>query len=302
MILVTAAGGHQGVRLIPRLAQAGAEVRGLRASESGREELLALGAADVLIGDMRDASVLCAAMQDVDAVYHICPGGAHLWERDMGYAVIDAAIAAGVRHLVYSSVLHPIITDLLQHATKRDVEERLVSSPVNFTILQPADYMQFLVPPSTYETGELVMAWSIDTRQSAIDLDDLAIVAAKVLLEGEPHYGATYELAGPGCFDGHELARTIARVSGREVTLRRISVEEFVQATAEDNLRTVNADADREPGIAFQMRMLRALGTWYERHDFVGNANVLTMLLGRTPTTLEQFVAKDHARVAGTAA
>jgi uncharacterized protein YbjT (DUF2867 family) len=237
-------------------------------------------------------------MEDVDAVYHICPGGAHLWEREMGFTVIDAAIAADVRHLVYSSVLHPIITALLQHATKRDVEERLVSSPINFTILQPADYMQFLVKPSTYETGELVMAWSIDTRQSAIDLDDLAIVAAKILLEGEPHYGATYELAAPGCFDGHELARAIARVSGRNITLRRMSIEEFVQATAEDHLRTVNADPENERGLAFQMQVLRALGTWYERHDFVGNPNVLTMLLGRTPTTLEEFIAKDYARAA----
>jgi uncharacterized protein YbjT (DUF2867 family) len=302
MILVTAAGGHQGVRLIPALAEAGAEVRALRASEGGRDELLALGAAEVVVGDMRDPSVLRAAMAGADVVYHICPGGAHLWEREMGFAVIDAAIAARVRHLVYSSVLHAIVTELLQHATKRDVEERLVSSPINFTILQPADYMQFLVKPSTYETGELVMAWSIDTRQSAIDLDDLAIVAAKVLLEGEPHFGATYELAAPGCFDGHELAATIARVIGREVALRRLSIDEFVAATAEDHLRAVNADPENEAGAAFQMQVLRALGTWYERHDFVGNPNVLEMLLGRTPTTLEEFIAKDYARVAGSAA
>jgi uncharacterized protein YbjT (DUF2867 family) len=302
MILVTAAGGHQGVRLIPALAEAGAEVRALRASEGGRDELLALGASEVVIGDMRDSSVLRAAMAGIDAVYHVCPGGAHLWEREMGFAAIDAAIATGVRHFVYSSVLHPIVTDLLQHETKRDVEERLVSSPINFTILQPADYMQFLVPPPTYETGELVMAWSIDTRQSAIDLDDLAIVAAKVLTEGERHYGATYELAAPGCFDGHELAATIARVTGLDITLRPISIEEFVAATAVDNLRAVNADPDNEHGIAFQMQVLRALGRWYERHDFVGNPNVLAMLLGRTPTTLEQFVAKDYARVSGSPA
>jgi hypothetical protein len=76
-----------------------------------------------------------------------------------------------------------------------------------------------------------------------------------------------------------------------------MSIEEFVQATAEDHLRTVNADPENERGIAFQMRMLRALGTWYERHDFVGNPNVLTMLLGRTPTTLAEFIAKDYASV-----
>jgi uncharacterized protein YbjT (DUF2867 family) len=299
MILVTAAAGHQGTRLIPRLARAGVPIRGLRASPGGEAELRALGATEALIGDVRDPAVLARAMEGVDAVYHVCPGGAHLWEREMGFGVIDAAIAAGVRHVVYSSVIHPMVTELIQHETKRDVEERLVTSPLNFTILQPPDYMQFLIPPGTFDSGELVMAWSVERRRSTIDLEDLATVAAKVLLEGEPHYGATYELSAPGCFNGHEIAATISRVTGRRTTVTRIPLEEFVAAQAEQHLRTVNASPQDRDGPEFQMRVLRAIGAWYDSHDLVGNPNVLTMLLGRPPTTLDAFIRREYEEATG---
>src|SRR6266446_1888207 len=49
-ILVTAAGGNQGKILIPKLAKAGFTVRAMRRSK-GADELLAIGASDVVIGD-----------------------------------------------------------------------------------------------------------------------------------------------------------------------------------------------------------------------------------------------------------
>ena len=45
------------------------------------------------------------------------------------------------RHFVMSSVLHAITTDLIQHEIKRDIEEHLLSSGLEFTILQPTNYM-----------------------------------------------------------------------------------------------------------------------------------------------------------------
>jgi hypothetical protein len=59
-------------------------------------------------------------------------------EREMGFAAIDAARAAGVRHFVFSSVLHAILTDLTQHRIKRDLEEHLLSSGLEFTIARCA--------------------------------------------------------------------------------------------------------------------------------------------------------------------
>ena len=53
-------------------------------------------------------------------------------------------------------------------------------------------------------------------------------------------------------------------------------------------------DADPDD-LAYQLRMIRAIGARYSSHDFLGNPNVLTWLLGRPPTTFEAFVRREHA-------
>src|SRR3546814_6729477 len=75
-VLVTAGAGHQGKLLIPKLAQAGFRVRAVRRSEGKGDELKALGAHEVFIGDLGDEETYFEALKDVDAVYHIGPGGA----------------------------------------------------------------------------------------------------------------------------------------------------------------------------------------------------------------------------------
>lgn len=284
-ILVTAAYGTQGKLLIPKLAKAGAEVRALRASPGGEAELLALGAAEAVTGDASDPAVLRDAMKGIEAVYHVGPS-AHPRELDMGFAAIAAARDAGVKHFVFSSVLHAIASELIQHEIKRDIEEVLICSGLNFTILQPADYMQVLRIHRAFETGELQLAWALDRRQSVVDVRDLTDVAAKVLLEGAPHYGATYELSAPGCFTAHEIAEVVARVSGRAVAA--------VEVNPEERMKDHFAEGPNEAS-EHALRVFQALRRWYSAHDFVGNPNVLTMLLGRPPTTLAQHVELEFA-------
>jgi uncharacterized protein YbjT (DUF2867 family) len=287
VILVTSAYGNQGKKLIPRLARAGAKVRALRKSANGEAELLALGATEAMIGDACDPETLARAMQGIEAVYHIGPS-AHPREREMGFAVIDAALRAGVKHFVFSSVLHAIVTDLIQHEIKRDIEERLINSGLIFTVLQPSDYMQVLRYARAFETGEFVLAWNLDRRQAVVDVGDIAEVAAKVLLEGAPHYGATYELSAPGCFTAYDIADIIARESGRQVR----AVETSPEARMNDHFK-----GKMEEGAEHQLRVFQALRKWYSAHDFVGNPNVLTMLLGRPPTTLEEFIKSEFAKM-----
>jgi uncharacterized protein YbjT (DUF2867 family) len=287
MILVTSAYGNQGKRLIPRLAAAGARVRALRVSPGGEAELKALGAQEVVIGDASDPSVLKEALRGVTSVYHIGPS-AHPRERDMGFAIVAASVQAGVKHFVFSSVLHAIVTDLIQHGLKRDIEEYIVSAPINFTILQPSDYMQVLRCQRAFEAQEFVLAWDLNRRQSLVDLEDIAEVSAKVLLEGEKHYGATYELSAPGCFTAYDIGEIISKVTGKPIQV----VETSPEARMKDHFK--NKPQDESAG--YQLRVFQALRKWYSAHDFVGNPNVLAMLLGRGPTTLEAYVAREFAR------
>lgn len=283
MILVTAAHGNQGKLLVPRLLESGAEVRAcVRSEESGRA-LRAKGVADVVVGDLGDPEVLARAVAGVDQIYYVGPA-LHPGERHAGLAAVDAAAAGGVRHFVFSSVLHAITTDLVQHDYKRDIEEHLISSGLDFTILQPANYMlrHRLLP--AFQDGLFRLSWALDRRQSMVDVADVTEVAAIVLEDGTRHFGATYELAAPGRHTAHDIAATISEVTGHQVAAEQISSEEFLKAA-------LGLESPEE--APYQARVLRAISARYSSHDFVGNPNVLGWLLGRPPTTFREFVQRE---------
>ena len=202
----------------------------------------------------------------------------------MGLAAIDAARAAGVGHFVFSSVLHAITTDLIQHEIKRDLEEHLLSSGLEFTILQPANYMlrHRLIP--AFEQGVFRLSWSLDRYQSMVALADVTEVAAAVLADSKQHAGATYELVAPGRYTAHDIAHVIAQIAQREVVAEQIDADVFLRAAfGTDDLRQ----------FPYQTRVVRAIGDRYSSHDFIGNPNVLRWLLGREPTSFEQFVQQE---------
>jgi len=139
VILVTGAGGKTGRAFI----RASAKTEALRAFVHRAKhvsDLKALGAAEVVHGDMRGQAGLRAALQGIRAVYHICPNMSPD-ELDIGNLVIEAARTAGVEHFVYHSVLHPQTEKMNHHWQKLRVEEMLFESGLPFTLLQPAPYM-----------------------------------------------------------------------------------------------------------------------------------------------------------------
>lgn len=284
MILVTAANGNQGRLLVPKLIAAGQRVRACVRSQASAEQLQALGAHETVAGDISEPAVLARAITGVEKVYHVGPT-IHPRERDMGFAVVDAARAEGVKHLVLSSVLHAITTDLVQHEIKRDIEEHLLSSGLEFTILQPANYMLPLKLRPVFEKGVFELSWSLGRRQSLVDLGDVTDVACMALTDSERHAGATYELAAPGRYTAHELGGIISRVLGRQIAVREIDADTYLRAWVGDA-------HPRE--VTHQVRVLRAITARYSSHDFVGNPNVLTWLLGRPPTTFEDYVRRQQ--------
>lgn len=285
MILITSANGNQGKRLIPKLLKAGHRVRACVRTEASAGYLKEQGVQQVLVGDLADPAFIAEAVRGVASLYHIGPT-LHQAERAMGFAIVDAARLAGVGHFVFSSVLHAITTDLIQHEIKRDLEEHLLSSGMSFTILQPANYMLSHRLTSVFEEDVFRLSWSLDRRQSMVDLDDVTDVAALVLTQPEVHSAATYELAAPGRFTGHDIGRVLSAVLGRNIRVERIDPEIFIRARM----------GDSDPAaLQHQLRMIRAIEARYSSHDFLGNPNVLTWLLGRPPSTFEAFVRKEAA-------
>lgn len=280
-VLITAAYGNQGRRLVPKLAAQGVHVRGLR-GHGPEAELLELGAKQAVVGDMRDPAVWRRAMEGVDTVYYIGPTLLPE-ETIIGQAAIDHARAAGVKHFILSSVMHPNIRELPHHVAKAQIEEHLLDSGLRFTVLRPASYMKVQVYARESQTGKVRRFWSMDTYEALVDLDDVTDVVARIIQDPAAHAGATYELAGD-YLNGHEIAEVVSRATGRTVEPEEMSAETFLRAA-------LKADPD-DPAFAYQTRAVRAMRAWYGAHDFQGNSNVLRMLLGREPTTLEQAVRR----------
>jgi uncharacterized protein YbjT (DUF2867 family) len=283
MILVTAAYGNQGKLLVPKLVAAGVDVRAVVQSPASAARLRAAGVDDVLIGDLSDPEVLRKAVRGVQRVYHVGPT-LHPRERQLGIGLIDAARAEGVEHFVLSSVLHSIVTDLVQHQIKRDVEEHLLASDLEFTILQPANYMLPLKLRPAFERGVFELSWSLDRRQSLVDLDDVTDVAVMALTDSARHAAATYELVSPGRYTAFELGAIIAGVLGHDIAVQEIDADTYAKAWL----------GDRDPADSMhQLAVLRSISSRYSAHDFLGNPNVLTWLLQREPTSYEQFVRRE---------
>jgi uncharacterized protein YbjT (DUF2867 family) len=285
LILITSANGNQGKRLVPKLLASGHQVRACVRTEASAGQLRALGAQEILVGDLADPAFIARAMKGVTSLYHIGPT-LHQDERAMGFAMIDAARAEGVGHFVFSSVLHAIASDLIQHEIKRDIEEHLLSSGLEYTILQPANYMLASRMKAVFEEGVFRLAWSLDKRQSMVDLEDVTEVVAQVLSDPQRHTGATYELVGPGRFTAYDIGTVASKVTGREIAVERFDVEVFVRERFE------NLDP---AALQHMLRMNLAIAAHYSNHDFVGNSNVLSFLLGRPATSFEEFVRREYA-------
>lgn len=285
MILVTAANGNQGKLLIPKLLALKLPIRACVLTQASAQALHAVGVEDVIVGDITDPAILAQAIQGIEKVYHVGPT-MNPKEREMGIALIDAARAHGIKHFVFSSVLHAITSDIVQHEIKRDVEEHLLSSGLVYTILQPSNYMLPLKLKPAFEQNVFKLSWSLERLQSLVGLDDVTEVAAAVLQNGEPHAYATYELVAPGRYNAHELGEIISRVIERKIQVEEIDADTYLKAWFGD------ADQSQFP---HQVRVLRSITKRYSNHDFLGNPNVLTWLLNRPPTTFEKFVQSEYA-------
>lgn len=283
MLLVTAANGNQGQFLIPRLLASGMPFRACVQSEQSAAALRARGVEEIFVGDLSDAATVDRALEGISIVYCVGPA-CHPKEREMGFLMVDAASKAGVRHFIFSSVLHAIVTELVQHEIKRDIEEYLVGSGLEYTILQPTNYMLPLKLKPVFADNIFHFSWDFDRLQSMVDLGDLAELVLLIAQDPERHAAATYELASEGRYSAHDLRAIIAKVTGREIALEKITPEVYLKAVFGDY---ESAEFQHQIGVH------RAITAYYSAHDFIGNANVLRMLLGREPTSFETFVRRE---------
>lgn len=272
-LAVGASGTFAGL-VVPELVQRGVTVRALVRDEARAGVARRRGAAEVALGDLRDLASLRAALDGVDGVFHINPAFAP-GEAEMGVAMVHAAKAAGVRKFVFSGVYHPSISGMVNHASKQPVEEALYESGLDFTILQPAMFMQNLggAVDAARRQGELSMPYSKDAKVCWVDYRDVAEVAA-VAMTGDALSHGTFELSSPGMVDRVQMAALLSTAIGRPVRAGEVPRDRWA------------AQLPPSPEAQGLVRMM----AHYDEHGFPGgNALVLRAILGREPRTLQEF-------------
>ena len=275
MILITGAGGKTGRTLIKVLSK----VESISTFVHREEHiyiLKSLGAEKVIVGDMQDKSAIRSAMQSVRAVYHICPNMSP-YEIEIGNIIIDAARENKVEHFVYHSVLHPQTEKMKHHWAKLRVEEMIFESDLPITILQPAPYMQNLLTgwKSIIEDGVLRVPYSVKSKFSFVDLEDVA-EAAKIVLTEPNHKTAIYELVGTPPISHVEVAEILSRVLNRDVRTEKEEISDW-------KLRVIGMSE-------YAVENLVKVFEYYDQWGLTGNSNVLRWLLRREPKSLEVFI------------
>lgn len=281
MILVTGAAGKTGLAALAQLSKHAELVRALIHRAENKHFVLEAGAQEVITGDLRNRDLVRRAIEGVDAIYHI-PPNMHPDEFEIGRLIIEAAKTSGVEHFVYHSVLHPHIEDMPHHWQKMRVEELLFKSGLEFTILQPAVYMQNILGQwnSIENDGYFKMPYPVETKLSLVDLLDVAEAAMIVLTHGG-HHGSIYELVGTRPLSQIDLATLLGKLLGREVRADTISIEAW-----ERNAQDAGLD---DYAIETLVKMFR----YYGEFGFEGNPSVLKWLLGRAPTGFEQAFRRE---------
>jgi uncharacterized protein YbjT (DUF2867 family) len=236
------------------------------------------GAEDVVVADLANKHQVSQALKDVDAVFYIAPAFLPN-EAAVGKGVVEAAEKAGVRRFVFSSVIHPILSALVNHAEKGPVEEALLTSGMEYVFLHPTVFFQNFSEswPTIVQSGVLVEPWSAETRFSRVDYRDVAEAAAIALTEDRLLYG-TFECCAEGWHDRHEVAAIISEVLGRPIRAERLDPK---RAAA---------------GAGLGAPALERMFDWYDRRGLMGSAVSLRAILGREPRTLLAFFKELAAR------
>lgn len=240
-VLVTGATGQQGGSLTTVLLERGHAVRALTRDPSAPAAVkLSERGAEVVRGDFDDPPSLRRAAQGMDTAFVMgtpFQAGTEA-ETRQGLAAIDASKAAGVGHVVYTSVSDADRQTGIPHFDTKDVvEKHLAKSGVPYTIVAPVFFMEnFLAPWMGFGLPErLAMPMPAGRKLQLIDLCSLGRFSAALVEGRERFFGRRYNVASDER-TGTEIAAAFGRAQGRPVPYVEVPVV-AVRQQSEDMAR-----------------------------------------------------------------
>ena len=227
--------------------------------------------------DYNDAQNLEASLSRIDTLLLI--SSSELEHRATQHKrVIDAAKAAGVGRIVFTSLLHADTSPLDLAALAIESEKFVIDSGLPFTILRNGWYAENYTAaiPGALASGAFI-ASAGDGLISAVARADLAEAAA-VVLTTRGHEGVTYELAGDEAWTLSDLAAELSRQANRDIPYNNLPQDEYAVV-----LESFGLPAELAKAIA-GWDIAAADGGLFD------DSRQLSRLIGRPTTTLAQSV------------
>ena len=226
VIAVTGATGQQGGAVARKLLAEGWKVRALTRDDEkpAAQELASLGA-EIFAGDMEDRTKLDSAFEGAYGVFSVqnfwLPNVGFEGEIRQGKNVADAVKAAGVQHLVYSSVGAAHRGMGQKHfESKWMIEQHIHALDIPYTILRPAAFFEnFNWERAAILNGTFnALGLRPEKERQLIAVEDIAVFVALAFANPDQYLGKTIELAGDALTES-QIADTFAKVIGRPVKL-----------------------------------------------------------------------------------
>jgi len=253
--LVVGATGSLGSKVCKQLAAHAKPVAGMvRSGDDAKVAPLREAGVELVEGDLKDPTSLQRALQGRTAVISTASAslsrqaGDNIQSVDLDgqKSLIDAAEAAGVAKFVYISFSSNMTTDGPVTAAKRTVEQHLMASGLDYTILRCGFLLEIMVAPIVgfdYANAKAVVYGTGEEPLSLVSMDDVARMVA-LCLDHPQASNAAIEFGGPTPVTLHEVVATFEEVSGRPFEMQHVPEEALVAAwegSADPVAKSINA-------------------------------------------------------------
>ncbi|TIO06412.1 NmrA/HSCARG family protein [Mesorhizobium sp.] len=229
-ILVTGATGQQGGAVARALLSKGHRVKALtRKPDSDSARQLASAGVEIVAGDLGDSASVVEAASDVDTMFLM--GNSYeagmAEETRQGILAADAAKAAGVGHLIYSSVADADKNTGIPHfESKYLVEQHVAGLGIPYTISAPVAFMENIVAPwsiGALSRGTHAFAMPAKRVLQLVALADIGAFVAALVERRERVFGKRFDFAGDE-LSGEDQAKILSQAIGRPIGYHEIPI------------------------------------------------------------------------------
>jgi uncharacterized protein YbjT (DUF2867 family) len=238
-VLVTGATGQQGGAVAAALLSRGHRVTALTRKPDGEgARRLAAAGAEIRVGDLGDAASVRQAAQGVDTMFLM--GNSYEAgpeeETRQGIIAADAAKAAGIGHLIYSSVGDADKNTGVPHfESKAQVERHIAGLGIPYTVSAPVAFMENAVAP--WGIGGLrqgVHAFALPPKRAVqlVAVADIGAFAAVLAERREQVFGRRFDIAGDE-LTGEDQAKILSQAIGRPIAYQELPIA-AMRAQSED--------------------------------------------------------------------